>query len=91
VAADDGVDTALTGAVIPSTSLSANSPLVIVQNLEDCISAAQEVMNSARCLRHKAEHAKLLITASEHLRRCLETAIRLHETLLEQSADRAVS
>ena len=62
------------------------SGFAVVANLQECIAAALEIMRLAR--RSVAgqsgtniEHAKLLIAGSEHLRRCLQTVVNLHEVL----------
>lgn len=53
----------------------------IMDNLQRCITAANRVMANAQRAPNDARSARLVIQASEHLRRCMETAIRLHDEL----------
>ena len=53
----------------------------IIERLQECIRAAQEVMRHARHDDGKVRNAKLLVSASEHLRRSLETSVRLFEAM----------
>ncbi len=50
----------------------------ITANLKECIIAAHQCIGAARQMADGLD-PKLLITASEHLRRCMETCLRLHE------------
>jgi len=49
--------------------------------LQECIFAATRVMANAQHAPNDARSCRLLLQATEVLRRCLETAIRLHEEM----------
>lgn len=59
-----------------------SSGIAVVANLEQCIAGALQIMRHARKAPRDLEQARVLIAASEHLRRCLETAIRLREQIV---------
>lgn len=59
----------------------ANSTVPFIQQLKACIEAAQQVMTYARRDDGAVRVPKLLIGASEHLRRCLETLLRFQEAM----------
>jgi hypothetical protein len=72
---------------IPGTSVVAPAAvpvptgIAVLSRLEDCIRAAQQVMDYARKDDGSVRNAKLLIAASEHLRRNLDTAVKLRESM----------
>ncbi len=78
-AARDAVAT-LPVTVRPEDIAGGPSAIAVIQRLQDCVRAAEEVMAHARA-DGRVRNAKLLLQASEHLRRCLDTAARLHEAM----------
>ncbi len=51
----------------------------ITDHLRECVSIAHQVMDHAKQIDGKPRNPKMLLAASEHLRRCVETIQRLHE------------
>ncbi len=58
------------------------SVVYVLEKLMLCIQAACDVMANSRHADGKVRIAKTLVGASEHLRRTLETAVKLHESLV---------
>jgi hypothetical protein len=66
--------------VRPEDIAGGESAVAVIQRLQECIHAAMDVMGHAR-VEGKVRNARLLLQATEVLRRCLETAARLHEAM----------
>ena len=58
----------------------------VVDTLERCLKAANEVMSQARRLRYKPENGKVILMAAETLRRSLETTLKLRDEILSTEA-----
>jgi hypothetical protein len=56
--------------------------LGIIERLQHVLTAAEDVMKHARTEDGKVRNARLLVGASEHLRRSLETAMKLHDAMI---------
>jgi hypothetical protein len=54
----------------------------VIDRLNTCITAADQLMSHARNDDGKVRNARLLLAASEHLRRCVDTAARITDTLM---------
>ena len=54
----------------------------VMDRLNQCVAAADQVIAFARTSEGAVRNSKLLLSASEHLRRCLETAARVTETMM---------
>jgi hypothetical protein len=54
----------------------------VMDRLNQCVAAAGQVIAFARTPEGAVRNSKLLLSASEHLRRCLETAARVTETMM---------
>ena len=54
----------------------------VVEALQQCVRAALDVMQHSRHPDGKVRLGKTLVSASDHLRRTLETAARVHETFV---------
>jgi hypothetical protein len=54
----------------------------VMDRLNQCVAAADQVIAFARTPEGAVRNSKLLLSASEHLRRCLETAARVTETMM---------
>jgi len=67
-------------------SLTPGSVFNILEGLQGCITAATAVMERARETINDQASARTVIMASEHLRKSMETAIRLHGTSTAISA-----
>lgn len=65
-------DVAGTGGVIP-----------VIDRLKQCIEIAEQLIAHARGPDGKPRMAKTMLAASEHMRRTLETAVKLQESLLQ--------
>ncbi len=63
--------------IVPSRSGS------IIDHLRACVDAATKVMAFAKAPDGNVRNPKLLLLASEHLRRCAETVQRIHERIFE--------
>ena len=63
--------------------IASSGSLGIIDYLNECIKAARTVMEHARMADGRVRAAKLLLFGSEHLRRCLETAHRIAESVHE--------
>lgn len=55
----------------------------MVDRLSACIKVAEELMAHARTEDGKPRNAKLLLNASDHLRRSVETVVRLQEAMMQ--------
>lgn len=55
--------------------------LEVIAKLRACIIAAEQVMAFSRKEDGSVKMSKTLLSASEHLRRSLETAVKLHEAM----------
>ena len=67
-------DTAGLGGTVPT-----------IERLGECIRAAQQVMDYARHADGNVRSAKILLTATEVLRRSLDTAVKLQQAVMEIS------
>ncbi len=63
----------------------AGGTIAVIDQLRECTEAARAVMKHARNQDGSVRMGKLLLAASEHLRRNLETAVRLHESIYESA------
>jgi len=71
-------------AVPPQTAATASrvhGSFAIIDNLQSCMTAASMVMANAQRAPNDPRSARLVLQASETLRRTMETAIRLHDAL----------
>jgi hypothetical protein len=59
-----------------------NGHMTVREWLENCIVTAEQVMEFARTQDGGVRNAKLLLTASEHLRRSIATACEQHEAMM---------
>lgn len=85
-AAADTTEKALAAAVLPSADEivgSAMSVSQLIKRLEACMTAAEQVMAHARTPEGGVRMSKTLLAAAENLRRGVEAAIKLQQTLLE--------
>ena len=57
------------------------SAIKIIEHLQECVRAARDVMQHARHEDGKVRNSRLLLAASERLRRSLETEVRLFGSL----------
>ena len=57
--------------------------VALLERLDDCIAAADQLMAHARTDEGKVRNARLLMAGAEQMRRCLETAARITETLIK--------
>ncbi len=55
----------------------------VIEQLGDCIRAAQQVMAYARHADGSVRSAKILLSAAEMLRRSLDTAVKLQQALMD--------
>ena len=53
----------------------------VIDQLQDCLKAAQDVMKASRAQDGGVRNSKMLLVASEHLRRSLETSVKLYEAM----------
>ena len=53
----------------------------VMERLQTCLAAAERVLAYASTEDGKVRNAKLTLQASEHLRRCLDTAARISDTI----------
>ena len=56
-------------------------PVPVVEKLNMCLAAAQDVMSRSRDTAGAVRNSKMLLAASEHLRRSLETVVKLQEAI----------
>jgi hypothetical protein len=68
--------------VVTVDDIAATGVLNVVQQLNSCVAVAHELIAHARTIDGGVRNAKLLLSASEHLRRNLETAARITELML---------
>jgi hypothetical protein len=54
----------------------------VIDRLNVCLQVADELMSHARSENGTVRNSRLLLTASEHLRRCIDTAARITDTLM---------
>jgi hypothetical protein len=54
----------------------------VIERLNTCLTAADQLMAHARNEDGKVRNSRLLLAASEHLRRCVDTAARITDTLM---------
>jgi transposase-like protein len=55
----------------------------VLEQLEQCITAAQRVMAYASNADGTVRNSKLLLNASENLRRAVETSVKLHDAVMD--------
>ncbi|TCI00177.1 hypothetical protein EJV46_05870 [Roseococcus sp. SYP-B2431] len=67
--------------VTPDDIAGGGGTVNVIGRLQDCIKAAEDVMQHARIDTGGVRMAKTLLAASEHLRHCLETCGRLYEAM----------
>lgn len=65
-----------------STLVETGGVVSVVDKLRTCIAIAEELMNHARTEEGKPRNVKLLLAASEHLRRSAQTVVQLQEAML---------
>ncbi len=70
-------------APLPMDTFVPQGGIAIIDHLRKCVDVAHEVMEHARGPDGKPRNLKMLLTSSEHLRRCMETAQRIHERIYE--------
>ena len=58
-------------------------PVPVTQLVQMCVQAGQDVMAAARGPDGKPRNSKMLLNATNTLRRCLETAVRLQESIAD--------
>ena len=75
--------TAPPAAVRPEDIAGAGGTLAVIEKLQACIRAAEQVMAYARTEDGRVRNVKALLAASQHLRRSLETAIKVQQTMME--------
>jgi hypothetical protein len=63
--------------------VAATTPLAVMEKLATCLAAAQDVMSRSRDAAGVVRNGKMLLAASEHLRRSLETAVKLQEAITD--------
>lgn len=68
-------------AVVRVEDIAGTGTIPIISHLQECLQAARDVMRYARAEDGRVRNAKLLVSASEHLRRSLETSVRLYEAM----------
>lgn len=78
-AAED-ISKSLPAVVRPEHIVNAGA-IPIIARLNECVETAQNLMTHARTEDGRIRNAKLLIAASEHLRRCLDTAARIADQM----------
>ncbi len=61
-------------------------PVPVTQLVQMCVQAGQDVMAASRGPDGKPRNSKMLIRATDSLRRCLETAVRLQEAIADALA-----
>lgn len=61
--------------------VAAAAPLPVMELIRSCIQTAEEIREAARGPDGKIRLTKTALAASEHLRRSLETAAKLHEAI----------
>jgi hypothetical protein len=54
----------------------------VIERLDICLAAADQLMAHSRTEEGKVRNSKLLLASSEHLRRCIETAAKITDTLM---------
>ncbi|MBV9250327.1 MAG: hypothetical protein JO227_13915 [Acetobacteraceae bacterium] len=60
-----------------------HGPIPVIEKLGQCVRIAEKLIKHAETPEGGVRNAKLLLTASEHLRRTLETTVRLHEAIMD--------
>ncbi len=74
-------DRPVSPAVITVGGTARSSAIDVIDQIRTCIRTALDVMQHARADGGQVRNAKLLLQPTEVLRRCLETATRLHEAV----------
>lgn len=64
-------------------SVATGNPIDVMMKLRTCVDVADDLIRHARTDDGKVRNAKMLLGASEHLRRCMATAAQLQEAMLE--------
>lgn len=67
----------------PDNVVNSGGVVGIYDELKTCIAVAKELMDHARTPEGKPKNAKLLLAASEHLRRSTDTMVRLQEAMMQ--------
>lgn len=70
-------------AVVGPQQIASEGAIAIIDRLNSCLATADQLMRHARHEDGKVRNAKLLLAASEYLRRCLETAARIADQMRE--------
>jgi hypothetical protein len=65
-------------------TVAATVPISVVNLLNECLRAGQDVMAKSRGADGDVRNSKLLLRAAEQLRRSVETAAKLQETITDQ-------
>ena len=71
----------VTAVVRPEEVAGGDGTIAVIQKLQACIRVAESVMQHSQDAEGKPRNVKALLTASEHLRRNLETAVKLQDAL----------
>jgi hypothetical protein len=72
--------------VVTVEDIAKHGTIQVIDQLHTCIQAAQDVLAHARTGDGKVKNAKLLLQASESLRRCLDTAARISDAMYQAAA-----
>ena len=68
-------------AVVRVEDIASTGTIPVIERLNECIRAADRVIKYSQGLDGGVRNAKLMLSASEHLRRSLETSVRLYEAM----------
>lgn len=74
---------ALLGVVRPEDIAHAGGVLPAIEKLHSCIRTAEQVMAHARTADGRVRNAKMLLAASEHVRRNVESLIRIRQAVMD--------
>lgn len=70
-------------AVVRPRDIAGDGVIPIIEHLNRCVATAMQLMEFARTKEGEVRNAKLLLSASEHLRRNLETATKIADQMRE--------
>jgi len=68
-------------AVVTMEDVASSGVIPVIERMVKCIEIADQLIKHARTEEGEVRSAKLLLNASEHMRRNLETAVRLQESI----------
>ena len=69
----------------PGEIAAGGGPIAVMALLQNCVQAAVDTMRHAKTDDGRVRNSKLLLAASAELRKCLETTVRIFETMREVS------